>query len=278
MPGRSDGLPAPAGTRRDRPPMRSPRRRTEAVLSLAIPALGLMLFFGAWELLVEVFDVKAFVLPRPSRILATILEAPRFFAEQAWVTGREALMAIGLALVVAILVAVPMARWHRVERGVQPVATMVQVIPLVAYAPAFVIWLGPGTRPIVAVAALIAVVPLLFNLVAGLRGADPDAREVLLSAGASGWELFRFLDLPSALPALFAGLRIAVGLTLIGAVLGEWSALVSDGLGVQIRRGQAQSQADLIWASAFVLGAVGGIGLLAVNGLERLLTGPSRRR
>ena len=114
-----------------------------------------------------------------------------------------------------------MARWHRFERGVQPVATMVQVIPLVAYAPAFVIWLGPGTRPIVAVATLIAVVPLLFNLVAGLRGADPDAREVLLSAGASGWELFRFLDLPSALPALFAGLRIAVGLTLIGAVLGE---------------------------------------------------------
>jgi NitT/TauT family transport system permease protein len=258
--------------------MRSLRHGADRLLSLTIPVLGLAAFFALWELLVAVLDVEAFVLPPPSRILSTILEAPRFFAEQAWVTGREALMAMGLALAVAILVAVPMAKWHRVERGVQPVATMVQVIPLVAYAPAFVIWLGPGTRPIVAVAALIAVVPLIFNLVAGLHSADPDAREVLLSAGASSWELFRYLDLPSALPALFAGLRIAVGLTLIGAVLGEWFALVSEGLGVQIRRGQAQSQADLVWASAFVLGAVGGIGLLAVNGLERLLTGPSRRR
>lgn len=246
------------------------------VRSVATPIVGLVVFFGAWELLIVVFEVQAFVLPRPSRIVRTIGDEPTFFAEQAWITAREALLGVLVGLLGAMALAVPMVRWQTFDRAAQPVATLIQVIPLVAYAPALVIWLGPGTQPIVAVAALITFVPLLFGLIAGLRSVDPDAVEVLLSAGAGKWEIFRHLELPSAMPALFAGLRVAVGLSLVGAVLGEWFALVSDGLGVQIRRGQAIPSAPLVWASAFALGAVGGIGLVLLNGLERLVSG--RRR
>ena len=242
------------------------------------PVAGLVTFFALWEGLLLAFDVQEFILPRPSRIWRAIAGDPGFFVKQAGVTGREALVGLLIALVGAIAFAIPMARWRSFDRAVQPVATLIQVIPLVCYAPAFVIWLKPGFKPIIAVTALVAFVPLLFNLVAGLRAADPAAREMLESAGASQAEVLRHLLLPCAVPQLFAGLRVAVGLSLIGAVLGEWFALVSDGLGVQIQKGGAiMGGSVLIWSSAFVLGALGGLALVTLTALERLVPAARHR-
>jgi NitT/TauT family transport system permease protein len=241
------------------------------------PLIGLAVFFGLWEGLVVLFGVKGFVLPRPSRILSTLNTDPAFFAREALVTGREALIGLMGALVLAFGLAVPMARWRSVERAVQPIATLIQVIPIVVYAPAFVIWLGFGRLPIVAVIMLIALVPLLFNLVTGFRTADPAVIELLQSVGASRWEVLRKVQGPSAVPSLFAGLRIAVGLSLVGAVLGEWFAGVSHGLGVQIQKGASSNAAPLVWASAFTLGALGGLALLVLSLLERRLPGGRQR-
>ena len=241
------------------------------------PLIGLVVFFGLWEGLLVLFRVRAFILPRPSRILSAIGSDPAFFAREAWMTGREAILGLAAALLLAFVLAVPMARWRSVERAVQPVATLIQVVPIVVYAPAFVIWLGFGRLPIVAVIMLIALVPLLFNLVAGFRTADPAALELLQSVGASRWEILRTLQAPSAVPSLFAGLRIAVGLSLVGAVLGEWFAGVTHGLGYQIQKGANQNSASLVWASAFSLGVLGGLALLAFSLLERRLPGGRRR-
>jgi NitT/TauT family transport system permease protein len=237
------------------------------------PLIGLLIFFGLWEVLLLAFGVKAFILPRPSRILSAMSAQPSFFAREALVTGREAILGLAAALVLAFVLAVPMARWRAVERAVQPVATLIQVIPIVVYAPAFVIWLGFGRLPIVAVIMLIALVPLLFNMVAGFRTADPATIELLQSVGASRWEILRTLQAPSAVPSLFAGLRIAVGLALVGAVLGEWFAGVSHGLGYQIQKGANQNSAPLVWASAFSLGVIGGLALLVLSMLERRVPG-----
>lgn len=237
------------------------------------PLTGLVVFFGLWEGLLVLLGVKAFVLPRPSRILSALNADPSFFAREALVTGREAILGLAAALTLAFVLAVPMARWRSVERAVQPIATLIQVIPIVVYAPAFVIWLGFGRLPIVAVIMLIALVPLLFNMVAGFRTADPATIELLQSVGASRWEVLRTVQGPSAVPALFAGLRIAIGLSLVGAVLGEWFAGVSHGLGVQIQAGQTHNAAPLVWASAFALGALGGVALLILAVVERRLPG-----
>jgi NitT/TauT family transport system permease protein len=239
----------------------------------AAPVVGLVCFFGLWEVLLLVFRVKAFILPRPSRILSEMSTEPAFFFREALVTGREAILGLAAALALAFVLAVPMARWRAVERAVQPVATLIQVVPIVVYAPAFVIWLGFGRLPIVAVIMLIALVPLLFNLVAGFRSADPATIELLQSVGASRWEILRTLQAPSAVPSLFAGLRIAVGLALVGAVLGEWFAGVSHGLGVQIQKGANTNAAALVWASAFSLGVLGSLALLALSILERRVPG-----
>ena len=96
----------------------------------------------------------------------------------------------------------------------QPVAVLIQVTPIIAYAPAFVIWLGPGLKPILAITTLVCFVPFLFNAVTGLRSVDPATHELLRSVDANGREIFWRLRLPHALPYLFAAARIAVGLAL----------------------------------------------------------------
>ena len=234
--------------------------------------VGVGVFFGLWEALIHLLDVKAFVMPAPSRIVRTIANSPAFYWREGTITGREALGGLAIALLLALALAIPMARSSLVERAVQPVTTLVQVIPLVCYAPAFVIWLHPGSKPILAVTALISFVPLLYNLVAGLRATDPDARDVLLSVGAGRFEVLRTLEIPSALPHLFAGLRTAVGLSLIGAVLGEWFALRSHGIGLEIQKG-AVVGAPRVWAAAFTLAAMGSVALVALGALERAVAG-----
>jgi NitT/TauT family transport system permease protein len=237
------------------------------------PAAGLVVFFGLWELLVRAFGVQAFIMPPPSRAVRSLVQQPGFFAHEGAVTAWEAAVGLMLAFALALALAVPMARRRVVERAIQPVAVFVQLIPLVVYAPAFVIWMRPGFRPIVAVAALFALLPLVYNLTAGLKAADPDTVDVLRSAGASPGEILRKVEIPTALPYIFAGLRTAVGLALIGAVLCEWFALRSHGLGRQIQKGIASANATLIWSSAFALAAVGTIALLALVAAERLTTG-----
>ncbi len=133
-----------------------------------------------------------------------------------------------------------------------------------------------GGGPIATVSALVCFVPLLYNLVTGLRAADRDAIDLLRSAGASRLEILRDVEIPSALPHLFAGLRTSVGLALIGAVLSEWFALVSHGLGRQIQKGMATSSAPLIWACAFALALIGSVSLLLLAVAERILV-PGRR-
>lgn len=240
----------------------------------AAPVVGIVVFFGLWEGLLRLFRVKAFILPRPSHVVDNLLGNLSFFAREGMVTAREALAGLAISLALALALAIPMARWSAVDRAVQPVVTLIQVVPIVCYAPAFVIWLHPGNRPIVAVVALIALVPLLFSLVTGLRSVDPATVELMNSVGASRWELLRHLQIPSAVPALLAGLRISVGLALVGAVLGEWFSLRSHGLGVQIQKAMSiQGGSTLMWSSAFALGLIGGLALLALTAAERLVPG-----
>jgi NitT/TauT family transport system permease protein len=249
---------------------------TVRLTRLLAPIAGIAVFFGLWEGLLRLLSVKQFILPRPSHVVAKMLGDKAFFLREGLITAREALIGLIIALVLALALAVPMARSRTFERAVQPVATLIQVIPIVCYAPAFVIWLHPGNRPIIAVVALIALVPLLFSLVAGLRSADPAIVELLHSVGASRREVLRHVQIPSAIPALLAGLRIAVGLALVGAVLGEWFSLRSHGLGVQIQKAMnTQGGSTLIWASAFALGVIGGVALAALSLAERLLPGSS---
>jgi NitT/TauT family transport system permease protein len=249
------------------------RRRQQLVNSaraLVAPVVGLVAFFGVWQLLVTVFDVPAFELPAPSRILEGIAADPSFYLHNAWVTGQEAFLGFALALLLALVAGTAMTYSRFLERAVYPVAVLIQVTPIIAYAPAFVIWLGAGLKPILAITTLVCFVPFLFNAVAGLRSVDPATHELLRSVDANGREIFWRLRLPHALPYLFAAGRIAVGLALIGAVLGEWFALVDEGLGVAIRKALNFNDVEQLWGSILTLGFLGGVALIVLGLVERV--------
>jgi NitT/TauT family transport system permease protein len=241
-------------------------RRAVRVLA---PLLGLVVFFGVWELLVRAFDVRTFVLLRPSSILAELLHHPGFYWRNMLVTAKEALLGYLLALLVALSWGALMARSRFLEQASTPVAVLIQVTPIVAYAPSAVLWLGRGLRPIVFITGLICLVPLLFGVTAGLRSADPAALDLMTTVDASAWEVVRRIRLPYAMPYLFSATRTCVGLSLIGAVLSEWYALVDQGLGRRIQEAIDFNQSRQLWASIYAVAFLGGAAIVLLNVLER---------
>ncbi|MEP6661880.1 MAG: ABC transporter permease subunit, partial [Acidimicrobiales bacterium] len=143
--------------------------------------------------------------------------------------------------------------------------------PIIAYAPAVVIWLHFGIKPILFITSLVCFVPFLFNAVTGFRSIEPAAHELLRSVNASKREIFFRLRVPSALPYLFSAARIAVGLALIGAVLGEFFAGVSSGLGVAVKVAQNRNLALQLWGSIYVLAFLGAVAITFISLAERVV-------
>jgi len=235
------------------------------------PAIGILVFLGTWQLLVTVFDVPRYQLLAPWDVITHMADDPRFYLEASWVTAREAIVGFGIAAIAAVALASVAALLPFFERATQPVVVLLQVTPVIAYTPAVVIWLGAGLQPILVVTALVCFVPFYFNGVTGLRSVEPASLELLQSVDANRREIYWRLRLPHALPYLFSAARIAIGLALIGAVLGEFFALVSEGLGVALKKAQAQSDYDQLWGAIFSLALLGSVMTLLLGLLERRL-------
>ncbi len=251
--------------------VRRPHRGTRMAKAVVPPIVGVGGFLLLWQLLVTVLDIPQFELPAPSAILRHIASDPEFYITNAKVTLWEAFLGFCLGLIGALVVATIMAHSRFVEQALTPLAVLVQVTPLVAYAPALVIWLGFGMKPILVGTALVCFVPFLFNAVVGFRSIDPATHELLRSVDASKSEVFFRLRVPHALPYLFSAARIAVGLALIGAVLTEFFAGVRSGLGWAVKQAQAFNLALQLWGSIFVLAFLGAAATALIGVLERLV-------
>ena len=244
-----------------------------AALLGAAPVVGVLVFLGVWQLLVELFSIEAYKLPGPWRIIRHLADDPAFYLRHARVTTWEAFVGFCFALVAAVPLATAMALSRFVDRAVMPVAVLLQVTPIIAYAPAVVLWVGIGFRSIVVITAIVCYVPFVVNLMAGLRSVDPLLLEVARSVDATRTEIFWRLRLPSALPNTFAAARICVGLALIGAVLGEFFGVVNRGLGYAIKVAQARGTflVDQLWAAIFVLALIGAVATFLLAVAERVV-------
>ena len=250
--------------------LRPRRSRGSIARSILAPMVGVVGFLALWQFLVWVFDIQQFELPTPTEILRHIWSAPSFYFENARTTLWEASLGFLLGLVGALIGATIMAHNRFIEQAVLPVAVLVQVTPIIAYAPAVVIWLHFGIKPILFITSLVCFVPFLFNAVTGFRSIEPAAHELLRSVNASKREVFFRLRVPSALPYLFSAARIAVGLALIGAVLGEFFAGVSGGLGWAVKTAQNRNLALQLWGSIYVLAFLGAVAITFISLAERV--------
>jgi len=225
------------------------------------PIVMLALLLAAWEIACRALNVPAYFLPPPSKVaLAMAADLPTLVAA-AWRTLSVAIAALLIASLVGQALAVVVGLHPLLERAVRPLASIIQVTPVVAIAPLVLIWAGIDhpERAIVALAALVAFFPIFSGALTGLHAADPDLERLFDLYGASRWQRVMRLRLPSAVPFLLEGHKVGAGLAIIGAVVAEFGAGSGGvrGLAWQILDAGNKLQTDRMIAALAVLGAMG---------------------
>jgi putative hydroxymethylpyrimidine transport system permease protein len=239
-------------------------RPGSAGLPWAAIVTGLSLL-AAWELAVRLFSVPAFLLPAPSRIVATLVARWPIILPEALVTLGEMVGGLLLGSLAGMAAALLMAGSRLAERAVGPLLVVAQALPVFAIAPLLVVWLGFGLSSKLAMAGLVIFFPVTTTFFEGLRRTDAGLIDLGRLNRASRGKILLLIRVPAALPALAAGLRVAAAAAPIGAVVGEWVGS-SSGLGLLMLHANARMQTDLVFAGLTVL-VVFAVGLWAAVGL-----------
>lgn len=224
----------------------------------------------AWEAAIPLFDVSTFVLPAPSAIAQALWTNRVALLDGARVTAEEVLVGFLLSAAVGIAVALVIARFEAFGRALYPLVVLFQMVPKVALAPIFIIWFGYELAPKVVLIVVIAFFPVALNMLAGLRSVPPGLLALMRSVGASRGEVLRRVQIPHALPQLLAGLKIAITLCVIGAIVGEFAG-ASAGLGYMIQFASTQLETPLVFAALVAVSVLGIAFYYLVELAERLL-------
>ncbi|MDO9430010.1 MAG: ABC transporter permease [Pseudomonadota bacterium] len=225
------------------------------------PFVLIAILLAAWEFAVRAMGVPAYFLPPPSGVAVALVENLPSLMAAAWITLSTALIALVIASLVAIAVAIVIGLNPILEAAVRPLASVLQVTPVVAIAPLVLIWAGIDhpERAIIALAVLVAFFPIFSGAVTGLRAADPDLERLFDLYGAGRWSRVMRLRLPSAVPFLLEGHKVGAGLAIIGAVVAEFGAGSGGvrGLAWQILDAGNKLQTARMIAALVVLGLMG---------------------
>jgi NitT/TauT family transport system permease protein len=234
------------------------------------PFAGVLVFLVVWEVGVIVTQAPAYLLPPPTTIFQTFIDEFPKLAFHGWVTLYEMLLGYGLAVAVAIPLAIAITSSERFDRFTMPTLLFFQVVPKVAVAPLFLVWFGVGALPKVLVAFLISFFPIVIDAAVGLRSMSAEMRDLARSMGASRMQLFAQFRLPTSLPYLFSGLKVAATLAVAGAVVGEFVG-ADKGLGYLLLVTNSNLETALMFATLFALTIIGLLFFYAVEFLEALL-------
>jgi NitT/TauT family transport system permease protein len=234
------------------------------------PFAGILVFMLVWEIGVRVTKAPAYLIPAPSVIFQTFFAEFPKLAFHGWVTLYEMLLGYGLAVIVAIPLAIAITSSERFDRFSMPTLLFFQVVPKVAVAPLFLVWFGVGALPKVLVAFLISFFPIVIDAAVGLRSMSAEMRDLARSMGATRMQVFARFRLPTSLPYLFSGLKVAATLAVAGAVVGEFVG-ADKGLGYLLLVTNSNLETALMFATLFALTIIGLAFFYAVELLETLL-------
>jgi len=224
-----------------------------------------------WEGLIRALDVQAFLLPKPSAIITTFWDTRSQLWAAGWFTFQEALGGFVLGSGFAILLALVLARWRILGTALMPYAIAANAIPIIAFAPITNTWFSPLEKSSkISIAAVLCFFPVLVNTLRGLTSVNPRALELMDSYAAGQFEIFRRVRIPTALPFIFTGLKVATVLAMIGAVVGEYFGGALNALGVLILTRSRVFEFNEAWAGIFMACLLGLALYIAVAALERL--------
>jgi NitT/TauT family transport system permease protein len=240
------------------------RRFLESVIPPIVP---MMVFVVVAEVAVRAGWVRSFLIPAPSSVLASLIHEPDLWSAT-WDTATASLMGFGMSAVIGVAIAILLSSGTWIRRAFYPYAVFFQTVPIIAIAPLLVIWVG-WDRTVVASAFIVSVFPVIANALTGLLSTDPALRDLFVLYRASNRATLFKLKLPFALPHIFTGLRIAGGLAVIGAIVGEF--ITSGGIGGSVIISRQQNRVDKVFAG-LILASLLGIALFAsINLLSGLV-------
>ena len=224
-----------------------------------LASIGLLVaFLAAWEWLPPLLGIPAFILPPPSRVwqeFLRMLQVERLFMHTG-ITALEVIVGFVIGSLLGAVIGFVLGLAPRVELVLSPYLLALQIAPKVAFAPLFVMWMGFTVYPKILVAILIVFFPVMINVLTAVRTVDPDLVSLARSFSATRWQIFRMIEFPATMPPLFAGLRIASTLAVIGVVVGE---LVggNKGLGYLLVFGEGQGNTAMVFVAIFFLTVIG---------------------
>ena len=237
--------------------------------TVGLPLGFAILSVVAWELLCRIARISPELLPPPSAVWEVLVGNPAILIEQAMPTTIELIASFAIATAVGVLLAIAITFSPAVREALYPNIVMFQVIPKIALAPLFIVWLGVGGRSIITVGVFIAFFPIVVSTATGLVGAKPDVLQLCRSLTASEWQMFRLARFPYAMPHLFAGMKVGVTMAMIGVIVGEFITAQA-GLGYIIMFASSAGETATVLAAIVVLCGIGLV-LYGLVGLGELL-------
>jgi NitT/TauT family transport system permease protein len=237
--------------------------------TVGLPIAFAVLSIIAWEILCRVAKISPELLPAPSAVWNVLTGNPQILMEQAIPTTIETVASFVLATAAGVLLAIAITFSAAVREALYPNIVMFQVIPKIALAPLFIVWLGVGSRSCIVVGVFIAFFPMVVSTATGLVSAKPDVLQLCRSLTASEWQMFRLARFPYAMPFIFAGMKVGVTMAMIGVIVGEFITAQA-GLGYIIMFASSAGETATVLAAIVVLCGIGLV-LYGLVGLGELL-------
>jgi NitT/TauT family transport system permease protein len=233
--------------------------------AMSVTLIGILL---VWYSATEISKVPAYLLPKPVAVAIAFTSNWRMLLQETWATFREVIGGFAISIAVAIPLALLVVYSQAAERFINPILIVSQAVPKIAIAPLFLVWFGFGEFPKMLIAALIAFFPMLISATVGLKSIDPEMLNLARAMGASATKTFWKVRLPIALPNFFAGFKLAITFSVIGAVVGEFVG-GDHGVGYLIQLASGSQRTDLLFAGLILLSAMGLALFYVVEALER---------
>lgn len=230
--------------------------------ALVPPLVPAVLVLGTLESLVRAGVLPSFLVPAPSSVARSLVQDARSLYPALWSTATAALLGFVISAALGTALAVLLSSSRRVERAIYPYAIFSQTVPVVAIAPLLVIWFG-WDHTALASAVIVSIFPVIANTLAGLRATEPALLDLFKLYDSSPLDLLLKLRVPAATPQIFTGLRVAGGLAVIGAIVGEF--ITGQGLGGSIAVARQLQRVDLIFAGILLASVLGLMLFGAVN-------------
>ena len=227
------------------------------------PLLPLILSLGAAEIAVRMAWVPSYLIPAPSEVLQSLLDDRSELALAGWATLSSALAGLLLSFVAGTVFAIALSSSDLARRAFYPYAVFFQTVPIISIAPLLVIWFGFGQPTVIASAAIVSVFPIIASTLLGLKSTEPALLDLFKLYAASNRQLLWMLKIPFALPQIFSGLRIASGLAVVGAIVGEF--IGGGGLGSVVDAARTQQRIDRVFAAVLISSLLGIVLVGAVN-------------